>query len=162
MLSSSEIFALFAELSVGLIGFAGVAAAISGRDRKLTQLGQFRLSGIVVLSTTVLAGCLAFFYVSSSGTGPQDSFRGAALTSLVFVLAYAGRTAPAALRTARNAGSFSAAWAIYAGLISIAIQIGLLLMAALQPTDPSAVIAAFSIQLLHAIWTFWRLLTLPS
>ena len=48
--SSVETFELFAELSIALAGFTGVAAAFGGRDREFSRIDRGRLDAVFLYS----------------------------------------------------------------------------------------------------------------
>lgn len=56
MISLSDAVELYAELSLTL---AGVVAAFAGRERAFRPIERMRLVGMLVLSASVLGGCLA-------------------------------------------------------------------------------------------------------
>ena len=80
-MTPSDAISLFAELSLGLAGFAGVGAAFAGRNREFLPMERSRLLSIVGLAASVLAGSLA--YISVSFESESASLRASAAASLV-------------------------------------------------------------------------------
>jgi branched-subunit amino acid ABC-type transport system permease component len=66
LINISDAVELYAELSLALAGFAGVVTAFAGRERAFRPSERMRLVGIVVLSASVLGGCLAYAGRSTS------------------------------------------------------------------------------------------------
>ena len=156
-MTPDDAISLFAELSLGLAGFAGVGAAFAGRNREFRPMERSRLLSVVSLSASVLAGSLA--YVSVSFASESASLRASAATSLAASLGMLLLIVPPLIRARSRSSTESERWVLPA-------SIGLLVVAALLyafntwiPTSFSLLAAAFSLQLLHALWLFVRLLT---
>lgn len=162
-MSSNDAIALFAEISVALAGLAGVAAALSGRDRSYGLLDRGRIRAIVGLPTVVLAGCLAFTTVVVGGDlSEAAATRAAAATSLLACVPLHVWIVIPAIRDFRQPDSDADAWVIYLSTLLVAFTTVLYACAALYPRSPSILIGSFSLQILHAIWMFLRLLTRPK
>jgi hypothetical protein len=156
-MTPDDAISLFAELSLGLAGFAGVGAAFAGRSREFLPMERSRLLSVVSLSASVLAGSLA--YVSVSFASESASLRASAATSLAASLGMLLLIVPPLIRARSRSSTESERWVLPA-------SIGLLVVAAVlyafntwSPTSFSLLAAAFSLQLLHALWLFVRLLT---
>jgi hypothetical protein len=156
-MTPDDAISLFAELSLGLAGFAGVGAAFAGRSREFLPLERMRLISVVSLSASVLAGSLA--YVTVSFASESASLRASAATSLAASLGMLFLIGPPLIRARSRSSAESERWVLPA-------SIGLLLVATLLyafstwiPTSFGLLAAAFSLQLLHALWLFVRLLT---
>jgi len=161
-MSSNDAIALFAEISVALAGLAGVAAALSGRDRSYGLLDRGRIRAIVGLPTVVLAGCFVFTIVLVGDPSEVPATRAAAVTSLVAcVPLYIWIVIPA-VRALGQPNSDADTWVIYLSTFLVALATVLYACAALYARSPSVLICSFSIQILHAIWMFLRLLTRPK
>jgi hypothetical protein len=162
MTSVSETVALFAELSLALTGFAGVAAAFSGRARSFSALERIRLLGIVGLSTSVLTSSLAFLLFSHSGSDEHDSIVRAALVGLLITLAIGIHATPRVLRTTRAEPFSSGSLVSYFALGLLALEMVIYGLVPSASFDAGVLVAAFITQLVHSIWMFWRLLTLTE
>ena len=156
-MSPDDAISLFAELSLGLAGFAGVGAAFAGRSREFLPMERSRLVSVVWLAASVLAGSLA--YISVSFEFESASLRASAATSLVASLGMWLVLIPGVFRNRRGSSAETEVWAL-------PVSIGLLVVATLlyasiawSPTSFSLLAAAFSLQLLHSLWLFVRLLT---
>ncbi len=156
-MTPDDAISLFAELSLGLAGFAGVGAAFAGRSRDFLPMERSRLLSVVSLSASVLAGSLA--YVSVSFASESASLRASAATSLAVSLGMLLLIVPRLIRARRRSSAESEMWVLPASIGLLVVAILLYAFNTWSPTSFSLLAAAFSLQLLHALWLFVRLLT---
>ena len=156
-MTPDDAISLFAELSLGLAGFAGVGAAFAGRSREFLPMERSRLLSVVSLSASVLAGSLA--YVSVSFASESASLRASAATSLAVSLGMLLLIVPRLIRARRRSSAESEMWVLPASIGLLVVAILLYAFNTWSPTSFSLLAAAFSLQLLHALWLFVRLLT---
>ena len=156
-MTPDDAISLFAELSLGLAGFAGVGAAFAGRSREFLPLERMRLISVVSLSASVLAGSLA--YVTVSFASESASLRASAATSLAASLGMLFLIGPPLIRARRRSSAESEMWVLPASIVLLVVAILLYAFNTWSPTSFSLLAAAFSLQLLHALWLFVRLLT---
>lgn len=153
---------LFAEISVALAGLAGVASALSGRDRSFGVLDRGRIRAIVGLPTVVLMGCLAFIAVSVGDASLARATRSAAFVSLVACLPLYVWVVIPAVQDFRQQSSDADPWVIYLSTFLVTLATALYGWVALFPNHLSMLAGSFSLQIAHAIWMFLRLLTRPK
>ena len=161
-LNISETIALFTEVSVALTGFAGVASAFVSRDRELTPLDRVRMHSVIALSSSVLAGCLAFITAEFAELPVSASVRWAGIAgftaSLLFLVVYFPRGRRAEVDR-------DIAFRKSVALLSAAVLVLTIVLYACVVASPNQQVwlaAAFSLQLLHCIWMFVRLLGRPT
>ena len=156
-MTPDDAISLFAELSLGLAGFAGVGAAFAGRSREFLPMERSRLLSVVSLSASVLAGSLA--YVSVSFASESASLRASAATSLAASLGMMLLIVPPLVRARSRSSAESERWVFPMSIGLLVVAILLYAFNTWSPTSFSLLAAAFSLQLLHALWLFVRLLT---
>jgi hypothetical protein len=156
-MTPDDAISLFAELSLGLAGFAGVGSAFAGRTREFRPLERLRLLSVVWISASVLAGSLAF--VSVSFVSESASLRASAATSMLAMLVMLRVVVPPLVRAASDSNAQTEKWVP-------PVSVGLGIVSALlyafitwSPTSFGLLAATFSLQLLHSLWLFVRLLT---
>ena len=161
-MSISETIGLFTEVSVALTGFAGVASAFVTRDRELAPLDRVRMHSVIALSSSVLVGCLAFITAEFAELSISASIRWAGVAgfaaSLTFLLVYFPKGRRAEVEVGLSYRQSVA-------LRSAAVLVFTILLYALvvaRPSQQAWLAAAFSLQLLHCIWMFVRLLGRPT
>ena len=156
-MSPDDAASLFAELALGLAGFAGVGAAFVGRSREFLPMERTRLISVVWLSSSVLAGALVF--VSVSFVSASDSLRAAASISMIATLGLLLVIVPPLARARRESNSQTESWVFP---VSVALGIfGCFLYGLITLTNASFGLLSltFTLQLFHALWLFVRLLT---
>ncbi|MCR9074317.1 MAG: hypothetical protein NXI18_21915 [Alphaproteobacteria bacterium] len=161
-MSPNDAIVLFAEISVALAGLAGVASALAGRDRDFGVLDRGRIRAIVGLPTIVLVGCLAFVAASVGDPALARATRVAAAVSLVACLPLYVWVVVPAIRDFRQPNSVADPWVIYLSTFLVALATVLYGWVALFPKVLWVLVASFSLQIVHAIWMFLRLLTRPK
>ena len=158
MISIGDAVELYAELSLALAGFAGVVTAFTGRERAFRPIERMRLVGILVLSASVLGGCLA--YVSASIAGlPEGGMESAAGIVGLVLISPLFRMLPELWRRARDADATVDPWSLYLVTALFMIEVPLLLAAALGFGSGWQLAVSFSLQLLQGLWLFFLLLT---
>ena len=158
----SETIGLFTEISIALTGFAGVASAFVNRDRDLTPLDRVRMLSVIALSTIVFAGCLAFLTADMAGLDAASSIRWAGMAGLLFSAVTLATLLPVGLRGESAAGLSRRRSIALRSAGVLAFNAVLYIQVVLSPHEPGWLAAAFSLQLLHCVWMFVRLLTRPS
>jgi len=156
-MTPDDAVSLFAELSLGLAGFAGVGAAFVGRSREFLPLERTRLLSVVWLSASVFAGSVVF--VSVSFLSAPDGLRAAAATSMVSTIGMLLVIVPTVVRARGQANAQTESW-----VLPVSIGLGILgafLYALITLNDGSFGLLSltFSLQLIHSLWLFVRLLT---
>jgi hypothetical protein len=161
-LSTSETIALFTEVSVALTGFAGVASAFVTRDRELTPLDRVRMHSVIALSSSVLVGCLAFITAEFAEGAVSASVRWAGvagfIASLIFLVVYFPKGRRAEVErgiSLRQSVALQSASVLVLTILLYACVVA-------RPNQQVWLAAAFSLQLLHCIWMFVRLLGRPT
>ena len=162
MVGDQDTFALFAELSLGLAGFAGVAAAFGGRDRSFGPGDRNRLLGIFVCASATLAGCVLVLTLSSTHTPVQSVYW--ITSALLFVTsAMASFTrVPINYRLARDPKASIEPWAAHLASAFFATLLFLYGGNLWLGGEAWPLLAGFSLQLLFGLWLFTRILTRPN
>ena len=157
-----DLFGLYSEMAVALAGFAGVAAAFSGRERQFRPTERLRLESVLFNSASVLAGCFAFYCASVSGRDVQASVFAAAVCSLVAAIAIMLLQMPGSWRGVSDPDS-SSSRPVLAVLVLLTMSvIASYATSVIQGGAVTPLVVGFSIQLLFVLWMFARLLTLPN
>ena len=161
-MSPDDAIVLFAEVSVALAGFAGVASALSGRNREFALLDRGRILAILGLSAIVLAGCLAYISASLGEGSAEQATRVAALASLIACIPVHAWVVIPAVRDLNRSDSEAEPWVIH-------LSTALVIMATLAyawvvvfPANIWLLAGSFSLQIVHTLWMFLRLLTRPT
>ena len=159
MESYQSTFALFAELSLGLAGFAGVAAAFGGRQRSHGPGDENRLFGLFVSAGVTLAGCMAILTLIATDMSPHHIFL--LVSAVLFAIngVVMLMRVPNNYRLAHASDASIEPWAAH--LASFHFSALLLLYGGNLWLGGRAwpLIAGFSLQLLFGLWLFTRLLT---
>ena len=158
LVSIRDAVELYAELSLALAGFAGVVTAFAGRERKFRPIERMRLVGIVVLSGSVLGGCLAYVSASIAGLSERQVESAAGIVGLL-VISPLFRLLPRLWTRSRDADATVESWSLFLVTTSFVLQIPLLSTAALGFGSGWQLALAFSLQLLQGLWLFFLLLT---
>ena len=158
MISLRDAVELYAELSLALAGFAGVVTAFAGRQREFRPVERMRLVGIVVLSGSVLGGCLAYVSASIAGFSDGRVESAAGITGLVLISPLF-RLLPQLWMRSRDADATVDPWSLYLVTTLFMCQIPLLSAAALGFGSGWQLALSFSLQLLEGLWLFFLLLT---
>jgi len=162
MISLPEAVELYAEISLALAGFAGIASALAGRERRFRSVEKLRLVGVVSLSAAVLGGSLAYMCGSIAGLSESHSESIAAVVSLFLTAPLTIRIFPELWRRSNDPDVTVDSWSLYlvTGLLVTAIL--LYAFTALGLGAGWQIALAFSLQLMHGIWLFFLLLTRPN
>ncbi len=161
MTSFQEAVELYAELSLALAGFAGVASAFAGRERTFRPSERLRLVGVVTLSASVLGGCLAYLAASIALLPSSQAESVAGLVSLVLFSPVIW-TIPRFWLRARDPDSSVDSWSLYLVPVLMITDVVLLSSAALGFGAGWQLALSFGFQLLHGLWLFFLLLTRPN
>ena len=150
---------LYAELALALAGFAGIVSAFAGRERQFRPVERLRLDGLMMLSGTVLAGCLAYIVGSVAGIAESSVLVITAMVCLIPTAAIALFMFPELWRRSKDADATVAQWSLY--LVSALILADLTLFGAaiFVPGSAWMIALGFSLLLLHGLWMFVLLLT---
>ena len=150
---------LFAELALGLAGFAGVASAFSGRERSFRPAERLRLMGLMVLSGIVLAGCLIYVTLSMTDVSDSLSRQASAIVCALGTALVAVTMLPDVWRHSQDADATVARWSFYLATTLIFGSLVLYTMAAIFDGVAWMIAMGFTIQLFHGLWMFVLLLT---
>jgi hypothetical protein len=158
----SDLLSLYAELSIALAGFTGVSSAFAGRERMFRPMERTRLQAVLLSSSGVLAGCLAFYSASSTGWNEAQSAAAAATASILLTIPVLVFLVPAGRRHINDPDSTTEVWVLYAVSLLSILLLALYALVALRQSSPSLLVVGFSFQLLFGLWMFVRLLTRPN
>lgn len=158
MTSFQEVVGLYAELSLALAGFAGVASAFAGRERTFRPIERMRLVGVVTLSASVLGGCLAYLVASIAPLSASQAETGAGLVSLL-LLSPLFWVIPRLWARARDADSNVDSWSLYLVTVLLILETLLLSSVGLGFGAGWQLALSFGFQLLQGLWLFFLLLT---
>jgi hypothetical protein len=150
---------LYAELALALAGFAGIVSAFAGREREFRPVERLRLDGLMMLSGTVLAGCLAYIVGSVAGIAESSVLVITAIVCLIPTGAIVLFMFPELWRRSKDTDATVAQWSLY--LVSALMLADLMLFGAaiFVPGSAWMIALAFSLLLLHGLWMFVLLLT---
>ena len=157
-----DILSLYAEISVAIAGFTGVSASFAGRERSFRPTERTRLHAVLLNSSSVLAGCLAYYSAASAGLSGEDSCAMAALTSFLLTVPLMMFVIPTGWRHHKDPDSTTEAWVLYAVTVYGLSLLAIYSIAATQIGGQHLLVIAFSLQMLFALWMFVRLLTRPN
>jgi hypothetical protein len=151
--------ALYAELALALAGFAGIVSAFAGRERQFRPVERLRLEGLMILSGTVLAGCLAYTVGSLAGIDEASVLVITAILCLIPISALLPIKLRELWRRSKDADATVAQWSLY--LVSALMLAYMLLFGAtiFVPESAWMIALSFSLMLLHGLWMFVLLLT---
>lgn len=158
MINIHDAVGLYAELSLALAGFAGVVTAFAGRQREFRPIERMRLTGIIVLSVSVLGGCLGYVTASIAGL-PESRVESVAGIAGLLLISPLFRLLPELWRRSRDADATVDPWSLYLVTVLFMVQVPLLLTAALGFGSGWQLALSFSLQLIQGLWLFFLLLT---
>jgi hypothetical protein len=118
-----------------------------------------RLVGLMVLSGTVLAGCLAFIVGSIAGVAETSVLVITAIVCLVPTGANALFGFPEFLRRSKDADATVDQWSVYLVAVLLFAYLALFGAAIFVPGSAWMIALGFSLLLLHGLWMFVLLLT---
>lgn len=153
---------LFAELALGLAGFAGVVSAFSGRERSFRPAERLRLMALMVLSGIVFAGSLIYVTLSVAGVEGSASRQATAIICASGTAFVAATMLPQLWRRFQDADATVGRWSFY---LASALVLGSLAVYVTAATSFGAIwmiALGFTLQLLHGLWMFVLLLTRPN
>ena len=158
-MAPEELFPLYAELSVALAGFAGVVSAFAGRDRIFQPTELVRFLAVVMAAAIVLVGCFTFFVAKAAGLDVETSLRLCGIGPIALIVTAVLTLYRSAVRASREPGSTTEPWSLRVSLAVFLTNVALLLAAILTDASYACIVAAFSLQFLHGLWMFVRVLT---
>ncbi len=158
MTSLQEAVELYAELSLALAGFAGVASAFAGRERAFRPIERMRLVGVVALSASVFGGCLSYISASIArfSQGQSESVAGLVALILISPLFW---TIPHLWIRSRDTDANVDPWSLCLVTVLLAVETLLLSSSVLGFGAGWQLAVSFSLQLLQGLWLFFLLLT---
>jgi len=158
MSSPIDTFELFAELSLALGGFSGVAASFGGRDRTYNPIEIVRLTGVFSFAGMSLVGAFLAISLTHAGIAPSNAYAAVSLTSCVMILWYVATQMPPVVRMFRAGESTtSGPYLVFSFSYMFALVL-LYLWSALYEREAWPLIVAISTQLVFGLWIFARLL----
>lgn len=158
MTSSLATFELFAELSLALAGFSGVASAFGGRNREFSPIERGRLDAIFLFSGASLAVSLLVLTLADAGLSDARAYSIACAASGILILGIFCRQVPMVLKLRRDGESTtSRAFIAFAFVYLLALP-GAYFWAAIFEQASWPLFAGISSQLLYGLWMFARLL----
>ena len=149
---------LFAELSLALAGFAGVASAFAGRERSFRPIERLRLVGVAALSASVFGGCLSYVSASIALLSESEAESAAGLVALVLISPLYW-TIPQLWIRSRDADANVDSWSRNLVTILLFVETLLLSSATLGFGEGWQLAVSFSLQLIQGLWLFFLLLT---
>lgn len=150
---------LYAELALALAGFAGIVSAFAGRERQFRPVERLRLDGLMMLSGTVLAGCLVYIVGSVAGIAESSVLVITAIVCLISTGALVLFKVPELWRRSKDADATTTQRTL--NLVAALLLADLLLFGAaiFVPGSAWMIALGFSLLLLHGLWMFVLLLT---
>ena len=158
MTSPTEIFELFAELSLALAGFSGVAASLGGRGREFREIEKSRLVAVLQFSGISLGAALIAISLPHAGVDSPRVYALACLFSGLAVLATGWTQLPPVFRLARRGESSTTNGFLAVSSIFLVFLVSLYSWAALYEREPWPLMIGISFQLAFGLWCFARLL----
>lgn len=158
MTGSLATFELFAELSIALAGFSGVASAFGGRGREFSRIEKTRIDAIFQFSSTSLAASLLVLTLSDAGVSPDIVYSIACAVSGVLIFLIFTRQFPKVLELYRNAESTTSSSFL---VFTFSYLLGLsaaYFWAAIFVQASWPLFAGLSSQLIFGLWMFARFL----
>ena len=157
-----DTFSLIAELSIGLAGFSGVAAAFGGRERAYRPTERIRLTAVFVEAGGTLAGCLAIYATAAAGLAPASQYQAAgSLCAAIQAWMLAGPVVRG-FREARSEESTASVGAVGLSAGLIVVSLALYGVSVLGGGLAGPLVSGMAVQLLLGLWMFTRLLTRPN
>lgn len=150
---------LLAELSLALAGFAGVASAFSGRERRFQPVERLRLVGVVGLSASAFGGCLAYISAALAGLSESSVQALAALVNLVLLTPLLLHAVPELWRRSGDADANVDSYSLLLVNVLFSSEAILLVATVFGFGTGWQLVLAFCLQLLHGLWLFFLLLT---
>ena len=162
MTSSLETFELFAELSLALAGFSGVAASLGGRGREFREIEKSRLTAVLQFSAISLGAALTVISLMDAGVNPHQVYASVSLLSGISVLAVGCHQLPLVFRLARDGESSTSKWFLGIAVAYLATLLCLYSWSAIYVRESWPIMIGISLQLMYGLWCFARLLLRPA
>jgi hypothetical protein len=159
-IDAESTFALLAELSLGLAGFGGVAAAFGGANRQFTRAELIRLRALFLHASLSLALALLGTSLLWFGLAPSSA---AFWTCCVGVLVHVPTSvylSIGAYRFARDQQTTTTWLVFWAILVPTWLAAGFYAAGAWTGGSIGFLVSGLSLQLLLGVWVFVRVLTL--
>ena len=158
MTSTLGTYELFAELSIALAGFSGVASAFGGRNREFSPIEKSRLDAMFQFSGASLGASLLVLTLAEAGMPESKVFSSVCALSGAAILAIACRQLPRVIPLYQDGESTTSR-----GFLTFAIPylFGLSIFyfwAAIYDQSSWPLFAGISSQLLWGLWMFARFL----
>lgn len=151
----SDALSLIAELSLGLLGFAGVAAAFGGQERAFSEADRLRLLGLFCNSAIPLFGCLSVYVMSAASLEGGVTYTLAGLLSLAIHLRSSVLTMPGVSQSARDAEATTEGWTLRAVWGQVIACLVLYLVEIVAGGVAWPLLAAYSSHLAIGVFLFW-------
>jgi hypothetical protein len=158
MTSSLPTFELFAELSLALAGFSGVASALGGRDRDFSPIDRGRLDAVFLFSGASLAISLLVLTLADAGLSDARSYSIGCAAGSILILGIFGRQMPRVLKLRREGETTTSGAFISFSFVYLLGLPAVYLWAAIYEQTSWPLFAGISSQLLFGLWMFARLL----
>jgi len=162
MTSPVDTFELFAELSLALAGFTGVAASFGGRDRDFRPMERRRVSGVFMFATVALAEALLVISLAHSGIQESRIYATSSAASCLLSLGLAVLLVPPVFRLYRAEDVTTSGRFIAIAITYFTTLIMFFFWAALFERESWPLVVGISAQLLWGLWLFARLLLRPN
>ena len=158
MTSTLATFELFAELSLALAGFSGVASTFGGRGREFSPIDRQRLDSIFFFSGLSLAVSLLVMTLADAGFSDARTYSFACGISGFLMLGVVSTQGPKMLKLRREGESISSDGFIAFSFVYLSGLSAAYFWAAIFEQASWPLLAGISSQLLYGLWMFARLL----
>ena len=152
-------FELLAELAISLVGFAAVAAAFAGRDRKYSDMEVIRLRTLFQLAGVIIFGTLCIPSLVSAGILDETAYRIVGVVSALYTLVLAIHIEPSMFRAMQNTKTSLSSVRFFLSYSLATIAVVLFAMDAIWIGQAWPLISAYTLLLLFGLWIFLLLLT---
>lgn len=153
-----DTFELFAELSLALAGFSGVAAAFGGRDREFRPIEISRLTAVFLFAGASLVDALLVISLAHAGVPANATYQVACLVAGLLLFAVVCRQYPPVLRLYRaGEATTSGRFLVFSTTFHLTVVV-LLAWAGLYERESWPLVVGISAQLMYGLWMFARLL----
>lgn len=153
-----QLFHLFIEISVALLGFSGVVAAFGGRNRDFTELEQTRLLSVFSSGIPILTVSLAALICFEADLGVEQTVPILGVVGVVIGGAFGVVLLRKAFRFAGDQTTTTNLFDLILALLGTLV-VYLSFFTAIFTGQLWLVVLAFAGHLLSGMWVFFRLLT---
>ena len=151
-------FELFAELSLALAGFTGVAASFGGRDREFRPIEVSRIAGIFWFAGISLVDALIVISLAYAEVPDTQATSVASFVAGLLVLALVSFIFPPVVRLYRAGESTTSGSYLASASCFMASLFVLYMWATFFSREPWPLVVGISVQLVWGLWIFSRLL----